>query len=944
MTFQSRRGFAGLVTAVAETMAPEGALRLADNVVVRRDGMLEPRQGFEPLAGQAGTLRAAHAFGASAVYEGTEGLVDAAGNAFVYKPVSTAPGAALVRMRADSYASAAARGNLYLPMADAVVKLSSAADTAYRSAGLASWLVPLPTSTLVAGSTLPSGQWVGYRVVVTSTDPNGLVLRSAPTDVLSVSNASGSTKSVQLTLSVLDAALTGALEIYRTRMFPTTITLDDEMQLVGTVTLSGAASYTFTDTTADSARGATLYTSPSRNGIEGRNDPPPPCGAIALYKSSLFFGNVQQGTSRLVVSFNTPVEVVASTSPIALTGLGSYRINANGAIVTSATSPSGRPEIRLPGYSSVGQPVVPVGSVVPGMRVRDVASTWPPGGAVALVTRVVPDGSELDSVDYAAEPPDQTNTGGIYFVFEDVLEINGALVALTPMATFPARVLAATSGRVLARKQPTALPGYTETWAFESTGRGAQGVAVRAGRGGATLYSPALPNLPVTQTMPFSSPLTLSATPAALQGTAAVKAQPATIYWSTPDEPEHVPPKNYALVGEAGKAILALAPTRDALFILKEDGVFRLSGTNGTFRIDPFDPTTFCVSPSSVRTLNNQIFMLANKGLVSLDDAGVKVVSAPLRHELLTVVDTLREAQRTTGLYRYDASTGVVSAVDDRTNEYVVLVPGTLGIGGDALVYNTDTNAFTTWTFSAGPSSFVGEPAGLGTDAQGKLVLLYQGGVMRSRAAVSVAVGASSFLITGDALSTGTVTGSAALLGPGSYNYTFNVAQDIAVGDLVVGTVAARVVTKTSGTLVGLDRDPGASVRVLRPFVCTVEPQGFSGPNEAGKLWTHAVWAFTRLEGPHLLQARFVSAGPLVAPSAQVTRETIELQGTLGAAAYAAGTLLRANVPVQHRRAWLLRPGVEIQVALGTFALEQIAADATSDAPQRVQSHGAGAA
>ena len=121
MTMQTRGRFVGLVTATAETSAPEGALRLADNVVIRKEGVVEPRQGFVPrlLGYTPSTTRpfwAAHPYGTDTLFETDQGLVNTAGTTL-----------ALVRQRLDMRESVQARDNLYLPTSTGDERLRSRA-------------------------------------------------------------------------------------------------------------------------------------------------------------------------------------------------------------------------------------------------------------------------------------------------------------------------------------------------------------------------------------------------------------------------------------------------------------------------------------------------------------------------------------------------------------------------------------------------------------------------------------------------------------------------------------------------------------------------------------------------------------------------------------------------------------------------------------------------
>lgn len=50
MPVDQKQGFLGLVTNTSEGQAPDGALRIADNVVIRSAGVVENRDGFREEA------------------------------------------------------------------------------------------------------------------------------------------------------------------------------------------------------------------------------------------------------------------------------------------------------------------------------------------------------------------------------------------------------------------------------------------------------------------------------------------------------------------------------------------------------------------------------------------------------------------------------------------------------------------------------------------------------------------------------------------------------------------------------------------------------------------------------------------------------------------------------------------------------------------------------
>ena len=110
--------------------------------------------------------------------------------------------------------------------------------------------------------------------------------------------------------------------------------------------------------------------------------------------------------------------------------------------------------------------------------------------------------------------------------------------------------------------------------------------------------------------------------------TGAGEAQNNAIYWSKNRQPDAVPFLSFTKLGSADKKILRVVATRDSVFILKEDGVWRLSGDGpSTFRVDPVDTTLECVAPETALALDGTCFVLTEQGVVRITETGIVVVS-----------------------------------------------------------------------------------------------------------------------------------------------------------------------------------------------------------------------------------------------------------------------------------------------------------------------------
>lgn len=162
------------------------------------------------------------------------------------------------------------------------------------------------------------------------------------------------------------------------------------------------------------------------------------------------------------------------------------------------------------------------------------------------------------------------------------------------------------------------------------------------------------------------------------------------LYYSKADEPEHVPLLNYLPAGPANSAILRIAALRDSLIIIKEDGVYRLTGDNASsFNVVPLDLTVFCKAASSVVVLQNTVMMLSNQGVVAISDTGVEVISREIE-------DSLKPLLQFSNLDTYTCALGYES-------ERAFLL-STMSLSSDTeptqiYRYNIFTRAWTRWTF-----------------------------------------------------------------------------------------------------------------------------------------------------------------------------------------------------------------------------------------------------
>lgn len=165
------------------------------------------------------------------------------------------------------------------------------------------------------------------------------------------------------------------------------------------------------------------------------------------------------------------------------------------------------------------------------------------------------------------------------------------------------------------------------------------------------------------------------------------------LYYSKTQQPEAVPILNFIKVGSAQDAILRIIGLRDSLFILKEDGIYRLTGTDPTsFQVDIFDSTTIILSAESAVPLNNLIFMYSKYGIVTVSDTGVTVVSRAIEDQMLNLLEVNRTAVEnfSFGINYESDRKYIFFSITEETDQYPT----------QAYVYNTFTQTWTRWVLS----------------------------------------------------------------------------------------------------------------------------------------------------------------------------------------------------------------------------------------------------
>jgi hypothetical protein len=577
---------------------PEGALARADNVVINKESVAELRRGFDRQTYAFGNvndrankliqyqdkLLAHYSTNKLARYDDASGWID-------YSGTFEHPDSDLARVR-----TAEANSNLYITTA-AGIKVLDVYNGTPGSAGIPRGLDCKATLTGVSGFMTNDTQ-VGYRVVWGIKDANNNLILGAPSQRASVANSSGGTRDVSLQITIPAGITTDHFyQVYRSALSASASTEpSDEMGLVyeanptaGEIT---AKTLTVTDQTPEDLRGATLYTSPSQQGVVQANDEPPMAKDVAEFKNCLWFANTKS-KHRLYVTI------------VAVGGTNGIQLNDTLTIAGTTYTAKAAETVSSREY--------------------------------ALVTAGTPAQNIADTAQSLVRVINQNTTNTTVYAY--YLSSEGDL-----------------PGKILIEERSIGGASFAATASAH-----------------ASAFNPQLP----------TSGTTVSSSNDEFKN---------GLYNSKLQEPEAVPILNYRRIGSASKKILRVIPSRDSLFVLKEDGIWRVTGEYPSFNVDELDLTTKLVAPESAVLLNNQIYALTDQGVVSISDTGIQVISRPIEISLLELFGANLSTLK-------NVSFGVSYETE---RKYILFVPTSEAdtYPTQAYVYNTFTSSWTRWPLS----------------------------------------------------------------------------------------------------------------------------------------------------------------------------------------------------------------------------------------------------
>lgn len=167
---------------------------------------------------------------------------------------------------------------------------------------------------------------------------------------------------------------------------------------------------------------------------------------------------------------------------------------------------------------------------------------------------------------------------------------------------------------------------------------------------------------------------------------------PNSIMWSAPDQPWSVSLFNQAFVGNEGVTILRIVPTRDKVLIFTTAGIYQLLGDYPNFTIAELDPTVKLAAYNTAVPLAGRTFSLSTQGVVEVADSA-RVVS-------IAIDDALRDL-----LANHASNVALRAFAVPYESERMLLLwlpdDSSDAYAAQAFVYHLDSQQWTRWTVPA---------------------------------------------------------------------------------------------------------------------------------------------------------------------------------------------------------------------------------------------------
>lgn len=659
MPAQQWNGFRGLGTAISPHAANQAALSVADNVLIREPGVIEPRPGFPAVDGNLDGVFVpfVHSYGGHVfAFSRTDGMSPVwhvervGGSAITGIPSFTSQKIAVTNTR----------GGMLVAGNDGVYVLRGEDSTSMRRAGMPR---SLPFTTLALTSSLVGGgamftanpQWRAFRTVL-ATRYGDFEILGAPSNYDFIGKSIAAERNLALVQPLPPEVLAGDfLQIYATDLVPTSEQLGDTMFMIHEHVIT-AAEITAGEVTGvlypgNSINGPALYTNATQEGGQSANERPPYCTTIWQMHGITFYAGGQKppyAVIREVVSLPGPgVEFVAGQEGMDVT---------SGSTAAEFAGPFAFPDVA-------------------GMVVYDRDD----GSDVARTTNPL----TIDGFSLQANTRIVSNDVDTYEVVLSKAALStdsSRVVILCPVVTLGSQEYVCIGAR--------GVFGYDRGWGDDSDTDNTNPLRATRSFCNTINRDPAgeFYAWPIS-VVPVTTPDTVlgeqrgrcgieiyARNPAAAQFTVAVTPPgvfnleydqipklgyedggPNLVYYSKLYEPESVPPSNFFRVGNADAPVLRGLTARDSSFVFTEDGVYQLFGfTPEELTLQESLQLVRLLTPNSATQLGGSIFAMTDHGVFTMTDQGVQNISvAAIDDQLAVYQRALLAAPHTEGVFSF---------------------------------------------------------------------------------------------------------------------------------------------------------------------------------------------------------------------------------------------------------------------------------------------------
>lgn len=533
---------------------------------------------------------------------------------------------------------------------------------------------------------IPDGN---YTITVTGVDTFTFPANTGTGGALPLSY--GTFKTTTLDFSIPSGITTEYFaRIYRSTVSAASSVLADEstLQLVDEFNITSAQVSTgfiiYTDSTPEILRSTFLYTNPNTGeprGIAEANEKPPQCKDMALFKGAVWYANIQANyflTLNVITSNATTfpdaseLKTVSGATTRNYVGMLDPKVGNRTLRATSVAFVLTAVTVTQNGHGFNNGDIVAVAEALDSSNAQ--LATLPQGlytvSGVAANTFVITAPATPTGLVAISIAGVSTAAGKRMFYIE-----NSNTTTVASALADTARSIV----RAMNRDPSASVYAY-----YISSPTGIPGQMVLRSKGVSTTFNVNA----VTSTIVTSFNPQIPTTGATVVGTR--DDGQGLLYFSKPFEPEAVPLANKLPIGSQSSAILRIAPLRDSLIVLKEDGAFRVNGTNySNFTVTILDSTVNLKASDSVAVLDNKVYGLTNQGVTAVSETTAQIVSRAIEPAFTSILgNTLLETM--THAVGYESERLYILTTIDPTATTATRV----------YVYNHLTNAWSTWNSS----------------------------------------------------------------------------------------------------------------------------------------------------------------------------------------------------------------------------------------------------